>query len=290
MKDILVCLSGTAGDEAVLALALRTGRPFDAHLKCIHVVRDERSLLRQAWSVDMLASMLPADAIGTLKARAQARAESAQGAVAAFCQRNGLTDSAAARGAVHAEFQATVGDPFDELLRQSRFHDVVVLEAASKHGSATPQDELGRLIVESGRPILLSPRDAHITGPVQTVTVAWRSGAEAARAVTAAMPVLATAKRVHILGACESPDEETRYLEDLETIARHLGRHGIQAAPQLVAVHGNSCESVVSAAQELGSDLLVMGAYGRGRVRESVLGGFTQQVLDSVALPVFLLH
>jgi nucleotide-binding universal stress UspA family protein len=292
MKDILVCLNGTAGDEAMLAMALRIGRSFGAHLSFIHVVPNARALLRQAMGVDMLASMLPADAIITLRARAQARAASTRDAVDTFCQRNGmrLNDASGARGDVSAEFEEAVGDPFGELLRRARFHDVVVIEAASKHGSATPQDELGRLIVEAGRPILLAPRGASSIAPLQTVSIAWRSGAEAARAVTAAMPILSQTKSVHILGAAEPLEGETRCGEDLEAVARHLGRHRIHAMPRLVAARGNACESVVRGAQELRSDLLIMGAYGHGRVRELIFGGFTQHVLDGVTLPVFLFH
>lgn len=39
-----------------------------------------------------------------------------------------------------------------------------------------------------------------------------------------------------------------------------------------------------------GSDLLVMGAYGRSRVREFILGGATEHMLHDPKAPLFLVH
>ena len=41
---------------------------------------------------------------------------------------------------------------------------------------------------------------------------------------------------------------------------------------------------------DLGVDLLVMGGYGRSRLRETVFGGFTRDVLLSSPIPVFMFH
>jgi len=38
------------------------------------------------------------------------------------------------------------------------------------------------------------------------------------------------------------------------------------------------------------ADLLVMGAYGRSRLRERILGGATRRVLSQATLPVLMQH
>ena len=43
-------------------------------------------------------------------------------------------------------------------------------------------------------------------------------------------------------------------------------------------------------ARKAGADLLVMGAYGHSRLRETVLGGATRDVLRHGVLPVMLAH
>ena len=42
--------------------------------------------------------------------------------------------------------------------------------------------------------------------------------------------------------------------------------------------------------ERTGSDLLVMGAYSRQRLRELVFGGVTESMLFGSELPVFMLH
>ncbi|MEO1161475.1 MAG: universal stress protein, partial [Pseudomonadota bacterium] len=43
-------------------------------------------------------------------------------------------------------------------------------------------------------------------------------------------------------------------------------------------------------AEDVGADLLVMGAYGHSRVREFVFGGATEHVLNNMTVPVLMSH
>jgi len=122
-----------------------------------------------------------------------------------------------------------------------------------------------------------SPRSA------MRVTVARELAARHDATVTAmfALPLLQRAKQVHVAGW----DSEPR---DLEHLFYH---HGIDAvfhregkAPAHVG------EYMLSRAAELGADLLVMGCYGHSRARELVLGGASRTVLDSMTLPVLMVH
>ncbi|SPK70585.1 hypothetical protein CT19425_U600079 [Cupriavidus taiwanensis] len=45
-------------------------------------------------------------------------------------------------------------------------------------------------------------------------------------------------------------------------------------------------ELILSRASDFGADLVVMGAYGHGRMRERVLGGVTRTLLESMTVPV----
>lgn len=49
-------------------------------------------------------------------------------------------------------------------------------------------------------------------------------------------------------------------------------------------------ELILSRAADFGADLIVMGAYGHGRLRELVLGGVTRVVLQSMTVPVLFSH
>ena len=74
-------------------------------------------------------------------------------------------------------------------------------------------------------------------------------------------------------------------------IVAYLARHGIKVEVLTDQVSdidvGNA---LLSRAADLSSDLLVMGGYGHSRMREWVLGGATQTILDSMTLPVLMSH
>jgi nucleotide-binding universal stress UspA family protein len=47
---------------------------------------------------------------------------------------------------------------------------------------------------------------------------------------------------------------------------------------------------MLALAAERDCDLLVMGAYGHSRFRETLLGGVTRSVLDATTLPLLMSH
>jgi nucleotide-binding universal stress UspA family protein len=49
-------------------------------------------------------------------------------------------------------------------------------------------------------------------------------------------------------------------------------------------------EALLSLAADHQCDLLVLGAYGHSRFRETLLGGVTRTVLESMTLPVLMAH
>jgi len=74
-------------------------------------------------------------------------------------------------------------------------------------------------------------------------------------------------------------------------IALHLARHGVSAQVEHAVSAGiGGARTLLSRASDLEADLLVMGAYGHSWVRELLLGGTTQTVLDIMTLPVLMAH
>jgi len=43
-------------------------------------------------------------------------------------------------------------------------------------------------------------------------------------------------------------------------------------------------------AARIGADLIVMGGYGRARLREWIFGGVTRAVIENAQVPVFMSH
>jgi nucleotide-binding universal stress UspA family protein len=79
--------------------------------------------------------------------------------------------------------------------------------------------------------------------------------------------------------------------EQLEHLAGELTWHGIDAD---VSIEGEAsrpvAQQLLARAAELQADLLVVGAFGHGPLRERVFGGVTRALLEHADMPVFVLQ
>ncbi|MDZ7810922.1 MAG: universal stress protein [Arhodomonas sp.] len=121
--------------------------------------------------------------------------------------------------------------------------------------------------------------------------VAWDAGRESARAVGDALPLLKEADQVRVLALTGTSRDAAHGEQPAADISTHLARHGVkvEAAHQHLG-DLDVASALLSAASDYGADMMVMGAYGRTRMREMMLGGATRGVLESMTLPVFLSH
>ena len=128
----------------------------------------------------------------------------------------------------------------------------------------------------------------HNATRLKTVLIAWDGGLPASRAVQDALPVLAMADRVEVVTVNGGTSGGNRPTDDL---ARHLARHGIRVERKSIS-HGdiNVANALLSYADDVSADLLVMGGYGHSRLREIVLGGTTRTILQSMTLPALMAH
>ena len=173
------------------------------------------------------------------------------------------------------------------LVEYARLRDLTIIPAESNEFS--DQRHAEALIFESGRPVMVLPREPRKPFALNRATVAWDFSRQAARAVGDALPLLTKAKRVHIVIVTNEKRIDTQ--RSGPEIAKHLARHGVDVILDTVDAAGRSIGDVLQATtREHDSDLLVMGAYGHSRFREFVLGGATRSMVNSPPLPVLLSH
>jgi nucleotide-binding universal stress UspA family protein len=164
-------------------------------------------------------------------------------------------------------------------------YDLMVMPNPSTTAPARAIAE--QTLLETGHPVLLSPSRPE-PDPSSSAMIAWSPSPQAWRAVTAAVPLMATARRVEIVSVGEADGAA----ESRDDVIRYLGWHGIKAtARQVKAPSRNVGDMLLHEASEAGIGMLVMGAYSHSRVRELLLGGVTRHVLSNVAAtPVFMAH
>jgi nucleotide-binding universal stress UspA family protein len=119
-----------------------------------------------------------------------------------------------------------------------------------------------------------------------TVVIARKDRVEAVRALAAAAPFLAAAKRVKLISVAEHEDQD----ETPGMMADYLKQGGVSVELAALARHGRDVGEVLVEAASGEGVLLVMGAYGYWRWREYVLGGATHHVLRHSQVPVLMSH
>lgn len=143
----------------------------------------------------------------------------------------------------------------------------------------------GDLAMASRAPVLALPNGGaalDLDGPAM---IAWNGSAEAAAALRAAVPLLCG--RTVVLSRVG--DAQGRFPDT--SALKYLARHGVAAELREVAVGSRSVEEVIEAtALGMGAALIVMGAFGHSRLRETLFGGVTRYLLDSARLPLLLAH
>ena len=149
-----------------------------------------------------------------------------------------------------------------------------------------------RLILGSGRPVLVAPRTNGYTSPLGgRVLVAWNGSKEATRAAFDALPILKQAQYVKVLSIGDSKDNRGQQARSPEQLCKIFARHRVQASPEVIALPGADVgAALVSAIKAEGADLLVMGCYGHPRLYEYALGGATRFVLHETPIPVLMSH
>jgi nucleotide-binding universal stress UspA family protein len=178
------------------------------------------------------------------------------------------------------------------VIEQARTADLIVANQADEDWPSSEMlDATPRIIIESGRPVMVVPNGGHQLTQLGRVVIGWNGQREAARAVFDALPFLKQADEVNVL--CVSPQEEGGMEEDLPgaEICSALNRHGVKCEVTEVARPRIGVgETLLSRVKEFDADLLVMGAYGHSRFREFVLGGASRHVLRHMMIPVLMSH
>jgi nucleotide-binding universal stress UspA family protein len=162
--------------------------------------------------------------------------------------------------------------------------DVSVVSRPEASSAGPGADFMLAALVETGKPVIVLPQQpAESLG--RRVLIAWNQSIEAARAVAAALPVLQRAESVQIVSA--GPGSQSR--ASGAAVVDYLRYWGVTAVCRRTKGRDAAVE-ILDFFRNEGSDLLVMGAYSHGRVRELVFGGVTQDLLFDAPLPVLALH
>ncbi|MEC5218484.1 nucleotide-binding universal stress UspA family protein [Actimicrobium sp. GrIS 1.19] len=181
----------------------------------------------------------------------------------------------------------------NSIATQARYCDLVVVGQYDPDGvvSSVYADLPEHIAVHGGCPVLILPHTVRTPpAPPRQVLIAWNGAPEALRAVRDALPLLRAARVVDIavFNADARPDVHGQ--EPGADLALFLARHQVKANVMQEQIEIDFGAALLSLAADRGSDLLVMGCYGHSRMRETLLGGVSRTILESMTLPVLMTH
>lgn len=290
-RTVLVHLTGSETDGTALQTALQIVRPFGGHLNCFRTRLGTDAQLA-ASSVAMASAIAVEETVETLRRQDAQLTERARQSFEKFCKNESLATSRKphAGADVTAAWIERSGAEIKQIIALGRSNDLLVLARKSETQVGLAPAELGEVLLDVGRPVIIASPDSPRHFP-KKIGIAWKGVSEAARALSAAMPIVAKADHIVIFTVNEDSDQATECIDCMEGIADSLRRHGPAVEVQYLVPGGRHLpETILEAAYESGVDLLVTGAYGHSRFRELLFGGFTQRILDGVNLPVLMFH
>lgn len=166
---------------------------------------------------------------------------------------------------------------------ESRVFDLTVIARTAR--SPHWQTLFEMALFEGGRPVMLSPEGW--SKPFgDTVVVAWNRSTETARLIGQTLPVLRSAKSVHIV------ELEGWYTAgpDGKALQSYLAGHGIKAEQHQSDAPNGPGAKMVEISREIGADLMLKGAYTQSRLTQLIFGGATRQILEQADIPVIFAH
>jgi nucleotide-binding universal stress UspA family protein len=275
IKDLAVAYNASSNADTAVKFAVQMCRKYTATLTGLYVnapVRFEGQV--QRWiSEDVMASLK------------EAEREASKGIETRFRELVKTTDH---DGAV--EWLAQEGQPNTVLARSARYFDLLLIGQFSEPSDKNRPVRAEDLVLMSGTPLIIVPNQYKVRPFEEYAVVAWDGSRPAARALSDAMQILETKKRLDVVSVTESGAAKKKG-EAAPDIVGHLKRHGIDARHiALSASREGVGPTILDYCAQNGPDVLVMGAYSRARLREDLFGGVTRHVLHNMNVPVLMSH
>lgn len=186
---------------------------------------------------------------------------------------------------INAILHADTGSPVSELIEESKFHDFIVLgkQTAFEYNANETYGTLQRVLRNGLIPVLAVPDSVR---DINKVLVAYDNSIPAAKVVHMFL----------LLGIWNTCDITLLTVNDnaeaaqatLDNLGEFFESYGIK--PNLATRSGHPNAAVQSYIAENDIDMLVMGAYGRKRIREFFVGSLTQHLIQETTIPLFLYH
>jgi len=277
IKDILVCLEGSASSERATDLALEIARELSARLMGLAIVDEP----------DIRAGAVTGIGGASFKQhRDEVLLEDAHKKVGDWLL---LFEARCRDVGVPARVLEVRGRPAAKILEEMQLHDMTLIGRDANFLFETKDEDVetrDNVLHRAGKPVIVVPPEPAKTGP--DVLISYDGSSAANRAVRAlAESGLARGRKIHVASVQDDGEEAwemaSRGVELLKTLS-------IAAKPRSVVSALPIAEAILETRAKLGAGMLVMGAYTRSLLKEMIWGSVTRTLLEKCPVPIFLHH
>ncbi len=277
-KTVLAYLPNATRADRILDVALPIARDNNAHFIGLHVMP------RVPLLYGVVAAEIPQSIITHQEEMLERSATKLGDHFDTRCAKAGVKSEWRCNKVQHE-------DVASDVISQSLCADLIVVEQDNDDVYRSPVDLPSRIVVETARPVLIVPNAGKYATIGKHVVVAWNGSREAARAAFDAVPFMQDAQSVRILAIDPKSREGYDGIALGDEIALCLARHDVKAEVTVTQSGDISIgDELLNRLSDEGCDLLVMGCYGHSRLRETLFGGVTKNLLEHMTAPVLMSH
>jgi nucleotide-binding universal stress UspA family protein len=277
IKDILVCLEGSASTERAIDLGLELAREHEAQLVGLAIVDEPDIRAGAATGIGGASYKQHRDEV--LIDDAIKKAEQVLAQFQARCQEKGVATR-------RLELR---GRPAVKILEEMMDHDLTLIGRRVNFLFETKVDDAetrDNILHRARKPVIVVPEEPARAG--HDVLVAFDGSSAAKRAVRSfAECGLAQGRTVHVA----SMDDDGEQAWEMATRGVELFKElSISAKPRSLVSALPVADAILDLRRKLGAGLLVTGAYTRSRLSELIWGSVTRNLIEKTPVPLFLHH
>lgn len=189
--------------------------------------------------------------------------------------------------ATNFEWKQDFGDVPSVLAYNGKFSDLIVISREIENHDVDYMGAVEASIFDSGRPVVLIPENYRAPEKIKNITFGWDGSFRAAKVIRSAIPVLQKAENVNVI----TIGEVGKDVFSTNDLVKYLKTHNVNAKNINVEKAKISIgETLLEKANELKSDLILIGAYTHSKMRQMVLGSVTKYMLKNTTIPVMMEH
>ena len=265
LRDILVHLDNSAAAAARLDLAIAYAQKHDARLRGLYLIThsyyEPRNIGEKSASENI-------EHLFT-----------------------GKTTAAGVRAEWVYQDCSVMGSSVSDLITLQAYYTDLIVVGQTNHASPAlniPLDLPERIVLMSGRPVMIVPYAGKFATAAERVMIAWKAGRESVRAVTDALPCLEKAHYIALTGVSASSTPAAGAFGGITDL---LSCHGVKTVPEMInagsfpigdMILNNACEQKI--------DLLVMGAFAPNRRGKLEISPVAAHILKHLTVPLLMSH